>query len=405
MDGSSSTIGGGGGDRPLPVKRSRSECSSRGSDRGEGGPTNSKAAESTLLLLAPTAAESADAQPQPKNDAAEQQEVGDEDEMVRESLSLDVVWRGSERYPLRIPKYATILSVKALLEELTGVDAESQKLLGLVRGQLPRDSDTLVGLGVSSGTKVRLVGTPLRDRLQPRDASELWEAEPPPGPSDDGGLGRAGRLMCSQVLSTDWQAQLQRIVAEAEVRVLNAPRVGRKLVVLDLDYTLFDCKNVSGNVADMARPGLHEFLAAVYPHYDLIVWSQTRWHIVESKITLLGMLTHPHYKITTALDISSMFTVHALRNGREVDHQVKPLEFIWSRFPEHYGRHNTIHIDDLSRNFALNWQNGLKIRAFKRADTHRRADTELYKLARYLLRISTLPSLEALDHSKWQGHE
>ncbi|KAJ2470708.1 hypothetical protein GGI02_002754, partial [Coemansia sp. RSA 2322] len=283
-----------------------------------------------------------------------------EDEMVRESVLIDVVWRGSEQYPLRIPKYATILSVKALLEELTGVDAESQKLLGLVRGQLPRDSDTLVGLGVSSGTRVRLVGTPLCDRLQPREGlsgSGLWESEMPPGPSDDAISGGLARMARSQVLSTDWQMQLQRIVEDTEIRVLNAPRAGRKLVVLDLDYTLFDCKNVSGNVTDMARPGLHEFLAAIYPVYDLIVWSQTRWHIVESKITLLGMLTHPHYKITTALDISSMLTIHALRNGREVDHQVKPLEFIWTRFPDHYCRQNTIHIDDLSRNFALNWQN------------------------------------------------
>ncbi|KAJ2018844.1 hypothetical protein IW146_006912 [Coemansia sp. RSA 922] len=373
----------------LPKKQSHSERSYSGGE--ESGPIESNTPDGTLLLLtAPT--DNVDDEPVPQ----------EEDEMVRESLSLDVVWRGNERYPLRIPKYATILSVKALLEELTGVDAESQKLLGLVRGQLPRDSDTLVGLGVSSGTKVRLLGTPLCDRLQPRD-SNPWESPPPP-PGDEWGGGDR-RQMRSQVLSNDWQVQLQRIVADTEVRVLNAPRAGRKLVVLDLDYTLFDCKNVSGNVTDMARPGLHEFLAAIYPHYDLIVWSQTRWHIVESKITLLGMLTHPHYRITTALDISSMFTVHVLRNGKEVDHQVKPLEFIWSRFPEHYGKHNTIHVDDLSRNFALNWQNGLKIRAFKRADTQLRADTELYKLTKYLLQISALPSLEALDHSQWQGHK
>ncbi|KAJ2840908.1 hypothetical protein FBU31_000049 [Coemansia sp. 'formosensis'] len=384
----------------LPVKRSRSECSCGGGE--EPGPTKGSLPDGTLLLLTAATGSVDEEEPEPR-DVDEPQE---EDEMVRESLSLDVVWRGNERYPLRIPKYATILSVKALLEELTGVDAESQKLLGLVRGQLPRDSDTLIGLGVSSGTKIRLVGTPLRDRLQPRE-SNPWESEPLPGLSDEAGLcgDKSERQMRSQVLSTDWKTKLQRIVAEAEVRVLNAPRAGRKLVVLDLDYTLFDCKNVSGNVADMARPGLHEFLAAIYPHYDLIVWSQTRWHIVESKITLLGMLTHPHYKITTALDISSMFTVHVLRNGREVDHQVKPLEFIWSRFPDHYGPHNTIHIDDLSRNFTLNWQNGLKIRAFKRADTQTRTDTELYKLTKYLLQISTLPSLEVLDHSQWQEHK
>ncbi|KAJ2770738.1 hypothetical protein GGI18_005166, partial [Coemansia linderi] len=91
-------------DSSLPIKRSHSESK-------ESGPLNS-ASDETLQT-------------------ASRDEHQEDDEMVRESLSLDVVWRGNERYPLRIPKYATVLSIKALLEELTGVDAESQKLLGL----------------------------------------------------------------------------------------------------------------------------------------------------------------------------------------------------------------------------------------------------------------------------------
>ncbi|KAJ1724420.1 hypothetical protein LPJ53_001320 [Coemansia erecta] len=334
-----------------------------------------------------------------------------DDEMVRESLSIEVVWKGSERYPLRIPKYATVLSVKVLIEELTEIDASSQKLLGLVKGKLPKDSDTLVDLGVVDGTKVRLMGTRVADRLKDADHHPLRQTgdvnstgiSPDadyPWDQDTSKRG-AGR---SQVVSEDWRPNMDQIIQNAEIRMMNTPRLDKKLVVLDLDYTLFDCKNVSGNVADMARPGLHEFLAAIYPHYDLIVWSQTKWHVVESKITLLGMLTHPLYRITTALDISTMLTVKATRNGQLMTHQVKPLEFIWSRFPQHYNRHNTIHIDDLSRNFALNYQNGLKIRPFKRAESMTRSDRELFKLAHYLLRIALLPSFEDLDHSQWSHY-
>ncbi|KAJ2845962.1 hypothetical protein J3B02_004534 [Coemansia erecta] len=335
--------------------------------------------------------------------------------MVRESLSLEITWKGSKKYQLRIPKYATVLSVKVLIEELTEIDSDSQKLLGLVKGKLPKDSDTLVDLGVADGTKIRLVGTRMADRLKALHGHPLRESAENNDvtgispdidyPWETDAAGSKRMMERSQVISTDWKPALDKIVQTADIRLMNPPRQGKKLVVLDLDYTLFDCKNISGNVADMARPGLHEFLSAIYPQYDLIIWSQTKWHVVESKITLLGMLTHPLYRITTALDISTMLTVKAVRGGQVMTHQVKPLQFIWTRFPDHYNQENTIHIDDLGRNFALNYQNGLKVKQFKRADTKPRSDKELFRLAAYLLKIAALPSFDGLNHSQWHSYQ
>lgn len=84
---------------------------------------------------------------------------------------------------------------------------------------------------------------------------------------------------------------------------------------------------------------------------------------------------------------------------RCMDEQVKPLQIIWSKFPHQWSAANTVrksppamqkgrreascvsaesrpetwwfvvlqvHIDDLSRNFALNQGNGIKVRAFYR---------------------------------------
>jgi hypothetical protein len=60
---------------------------------------------------------------------------------------------------------------------------------------------------------------------------------------------------------------------------------------------------------------------------------------------------------------------------------------------------NTIHVDDLGRNFALNPKEGLKIAAFKDAFTPRAAeDRELDKLARYMVHIAQLQDLRSVDH-------
>jgi hypothetical protein len=91
--------------------------------------------------------------------------------------------------------------------------------------------------------------------------------------------------------------------------------------------------------------------------------------------------------------------------GREVEHEVKALDIIWQQ-PQFEGRYtaaNTIHVDDLSRNGALNPQSLLKISAFKNARISGATDRELYFLMRYL----TLIALDAndfgkLDHKAWK---
>lgn len=91
---------------------------------------------------------------------------------------------------------------------------------------------------------------------------------------------------------------LELTTQKTSITLINHPRPGKKLLVLDLDYTLFDCKGIAENVMELARPGLHEFLTLMYQDYDMVVWSQTSWKWLEMKITSLGMLTHPSYKIS-----------------------------------------------------------------------------------------------------------
>jgi ubiquitin-like domain-containing CTD phosphatase 1 len=48
------------------------------------------------------------------------------------------------------------------------------------------------------------------------------------------------------------------------VKILNPSREGKKLLVLDIDYTLFDHRSVAETGYELMRPFLHEFLTAAY---------------------------------------------------------------------------------------------------------------------------------------------
>lgn len=49
--------------------------------------------------------------------------------------------------------------------------------------------------------------------------------------------------------------------------MLNDPRPGKKLLVLDIDYTLFDHRSVAESGLELMRPYLHDFLESAYEVY------------------------------------------------------------------------------------------------------------------------------------------
>ena len=109
------------------------------------------------------------------------------------------------------------------------------------------------------------------------------------------------------------------------------------------------------------------------------------------------------YKFLFVLDKTSMFTIKSTkRDSSFITHHVKPLQLIWTKFPQ-YGSHNTIHIDDLSRNFALNMKSGLKCKAYYRKKSSARRDTELLGLTQYLrMLVTSNESFDSANHSAWE---
>ena len=53
-------------------------------------------------------------------------------------------------------------------------------------------------------------------------------------------------------------------VQKYQVDVINDLREDKKLLVLDIDYTLFDHRTPAETGAELMRPHLHEFLASAY---------------------------------------------------------------------------------------------------------------------------------------------
>jgi len=118
----------------------------------------------------------------------------------------------------------------------------------------------------------------------------------------------------------------------------------------------------------LRRPLTLEFLALAYRRYDLCIWSQSSARSLELKLGALGLLSHPRFALTVVMDRSTMFSVQGSVAGRTRRHQVKALELLWRALPQaRWGPHNTVHVDDLARNFAMNPAAGLQIEPFKRA--------------------------------------
>ena len=207
---------------------------------------------------------------------------------------------------------------------------------------------------------------------------------------------------------------LKKFTEETEVFIMNPPRDGKPLLVLDLDHTLLDFSSKSlqrdsstqvlgqGSAARMKRPYMDDFLTKCYQHYDMVVWSQTSWRWLETKLTELGMLTHPGYKFCFVLDKTSMFAIQSTRkNGQVVKHHVKPLQIIWSKF-DRWNSTNTCHIDDLRRNFALNQGSGLKCTAYYRKKTGANRDAELLGMANYLEMVAQSgANFDDIDFDDW----
>ncbi|GAA0145204.1 hypothetical protein LIER_05450 [Lithospermum erythrorhizon] len=309
--------------------------------------------------------------------------------ITTEELTLTVKWSGKE-YTVRVCGDDSIAELKRRISEVTNVLPKRQKLLyPKVGSKLSHDATLLSQLPLKASLKMTMIGTVEDDLLiDPVESPEIL---------DDFELGQEEVI---DIKDKDVNKQkLRRRVEQYKIETRNPCRKGKKLLVLDIDYTLFDHRSTAENPLELMRPYLHEFLTAAYAEYDIMIWSATNMKWVELKMAQLGVLDNTNYKITALLDHLAMITVQSDTRGV---FDCKPLGLIWAKFPEFYSSKNTIMFDDLRRNFVMNPQNGLTIRPFKKAHANRSNDQELMKLTQYLLAIAELDDISKLDHKHWE---
>eukprot|EP00111_Clytia_hemisphaerica_P024216 TCONS_00071357-protein len=315
--------------------------------------------------------------------------------MSSDTRNLTIKWSGKEYKLEDVSLQLTVLELKNLIFEKTNVRPERQKLLTLkLKGKPATDDIKLSALTIKEGMKIMMMGS---------QEEKLAEVIAPPKEItentvvDDFDIGEEEIAIEHR---EEYLAKIQKRVDNYKIEELNAPREGKKLLVLDIDYTLFDHRSSAERGVELMRPFLHEFLTASYEHYDIVIWSATGMKWIKAKMEELGVTKNPAYKLMFMIDSGAMITLHTDRYGIM---ETKPLGVIWGKYPQ-YHKNNTIMFDDLRRNFLMNPTCGLKIRPFKNAHQNRDKDRELVKLTDYLLKIAELDSFESLDHNKWEKY-
>ncbi|GBG84069.1 hypothetical protein CBR_g37944 [Chara braunii] len=124
--------------------------------------------------------------------------------------------------------------------------------------------------------------------------------------------------------------KLGKLIQEYKIHFLNPPRAQKKLLVLDVDHTIFHFQPLAQTAEEQQRPYLHEFLTACYAEYDLMIWSASGMKAVEVKMRFVGVLSDPNYRIAALLDHNAMIVV--MTNAGDIC--CKPLALIWANYPE-----------------------------------------------------------------------
>ncbi|KAK6156995.1 hypothetical protein DH2020_011243 [Rehmannia glutinosa] len=157
--------------------------------------------------------------------------------LTEEELTLTVKWSGKE-YTVRVCGDDTVGELKRRICEATNVMPKRQKLLyPKVGSKLADDSLLLSQIPFKASIKMTMIGTVEDDIIvDPVESPEII---------DDFELGQDEAM---DIKDKEVNKQkLRRRIQQYKIQVRNPCRKGKKLLVLDIDYTLFDHRSSAEN--------------------------------------------------------------------------------------------------------------------------------------------------------------
>ncbi len=173
------------------------------------------------------------------------------------SSKVVVKWSGTE-YDIEVLEDETVLHLKQKIFVTTQVRPDRQKLLNLKHNGKSAADDVLISaLNLKPGFKIMMMGsreeTIVEATTKPEDLPEVVDDFDIPDEADVEVKDR--KIFLEKV---------ERRVRDYTAKIFNEPREGKKLLVLDIDYTLFDHRSTGETGSELMRPYLHEFLTDSY---------------------------------------------------------------------------------------------------------------------------------------------
>lgn len=89
-------------------------------------------------------------------------------------------------------------------------------------------------------------------------------------------------------------------------------REGKKLLVVNINYTLFDSRSCAETGVELIKPYLQEFLTSAYGDYDIVIWYERNMKRILVKLKELGMTVNANYKVTVML-VGATKTLYILK--------------------------------------------------------------------------------------------